>query len=445
MKNRICIFLSVFLFVLSFTVQALAGINLVALSEPLRVNVTIYQPADLCLVREQRELILQPGTTRLGISWHGTLLDPTSLEITPSEKEDRFSVLDWSFPPRTRGEAVCLIQSDTGGKTMVESSYLMSGFRWQPFYTATLAEDARSLRLEGLIRITNRSGKDFNQAGFRVLAGDINIVDGIQNLARRNFPYGRPSMPQQKALQEAPAADSMLMKRSIMSLEKAGAPAAPQVTSEGVSDFFLFTVEGAQSIPDGQSKGLPMLDSAEIKAGYLYKYDQQRYGRLPIRFLTFINEGAGSTGPAPLPPGDIAVYRSIGPGNRLCYEGRSKLPYSPRGKKIELNLGQATGVVVEPTMLEEATAGYSFDRKGNISGWDEAHGWKVDISNTRSVPIRVQIDRHTSTPDWKIDHNAGKKDFEKVDKNTFRFKAELEAGEKKTFRYTLTTRRGSPD
>jgi hypothetical protein len=435
-----CVSLFMFFFVLSSAVQAPAGINLVTVSEPAAVQLTIYQPADLCLVREHRSPTLQRGVNRLRISWHGTLIDPTSLEIEPSENEGAVSITDLSFPPGTRGQAICLIESKAGGKAPLEVTYLTSGIRWRPVYAATLTEEGSSLRLDGMIAITNRSGKDYERANFRVLTGDINLVDRVADLARGQDPYGRPSMQQRRktASETRTNDDSMVMKRSLMSLGQAASTGPPEVTKEGISDFFLFTIEGTQSIPEGWTKSLRFFDTEDFQSANLYKYDQRMYGRRPVRFLTFVNGGV------PLPPGGITLYRSTGSGERLCYEGSSKLPYAPAGETVELNLGQVTDVLVEPTLLEEATSRYSFDRKGNISGWDEIHRWKVEISNTRSLPVQVQIDRHASTPEWEIDHDAGENAFKKIDKTTFRFKKTLDAGERKILQYTLTTRQGMP-
>ncbi|MFO8089223.1 MAG: DUF4139 domain-containing protein [Desulfatiglandaceae bacterium] len=446
MKN--CIYLFVFILGLSFTVQASAGVSLVTVSEPVEVQLTIYQPADLCLVREHRELSLERGVNRLRISWHGLLVDPTSLEITPWQNKigDSVSVLDISFPPRSRDQAICLVKSASGGRTPLEISYLTSGISWQPVYTAILAEDESSLRLERMITITNRSGKNYEGANFSVLTGDTHLVDRLADLARGPDPYGRPQEKRLKAPSSKALAgsDSIAVKRSLMSLEEASAHAPPEITREGVSDFFLFTIEGTQSIQDGWSKSLRMFATDDAAAVNLYKYDEHIYGSRPVRFITFVNGAPEITKPSPLPPGGITVYRSTGLDCHLCYEGRSEIPYVPVGETVELNLGTVTEVLVEPTLLEAATDRYSFDRKGNISGWDEIHRWKVEIYNTRSVPVRVQIDRHASTSDWEIDYKAAVGAFEKVDKNTFRFKEMLGAGERKTIEYTLTTRQGTP-
>jgi len=443
MKHYLSLF--VLIISLSLTVQASAGVSLVTVSEPKEVRLTIYQPADLCLVHEHRELSLQRGVNRLRLSWHGLLIDPTSLEITPRQNQSSGSVrvIDLSFPPRSRDQVLCIVKNDSGGGTPLEVSYLISGFSWHPVYTAVLSEDESSLRLESMITLVNRSGKTYENVHFSVLTGDTHLVDHPADLARARDPYGRPQEKRQNVVPEALAgSDSMAAKRSLMSLEQA-ASSPPEIIREGISDFFLFTIEGVQSIRNGWSKSLPMFTTEDAAAVNLYKYDEQKYGSRPVRFITFVNGGPGTSDFSPLPAGGITVYRNAGANGPLCYEGRTTIPYAPVGETVELNLGTVTDVMVEPTLLEAATDGYSFDRKGNVSGWDEIHKWKVEVYNTRSVPIRLQIDRHAPTSDWEVDYDPGNDVFQKIDKRTFRFKKMLGSGERETVEYTITTHHGT--
>jgi hypothetical protein len=62
-----------------FAPAARAGIDLVTLPERDSVQLTIYNSADLTLVREVRKLTLQKGLNKLSFGWANTLIDPTSL------------------------------------------------------------------------------------------------------------------------------------------------------------------------------------------------------------------------------------------------------------------------------------------------------------------------------------------------------------------------------
>ena len=83
------------------SVPAGAKIDLVSLPDRDSVQLTIYNSADLTLVRESRQLTLQKGLNRMQFSWANTLIDPTSLEMLPRAEAGTIDVFDLSYPPRT--------------------------------------------------------------------------------------------------------------------------------------------------------------------------------------------------------------------------------------------------------------------------------------------------------------------------------------------------------
>jgi hypothetical protein len=40
--------------------------------------------------------------------------------------------------------------------------------------------------------VTNNSGEDYENAQVRLIVGQVHILDQIADLARRQYPYGRP-------------------------------------------------------------------------------------------------------------------------------------------------------------------------------------------------------------------------------------------------------------
>ena len=58
--------------------ESRADIDLVVLPERDSVQITVYNSADLTLVREVRTLTLKEGDNLLSFAWSGTLIDPTS-------------------------------------------------------------------------------------------------------------------------------------------------------------------------------------------------------------------------------------------------------------------------------------------------------------------------------------------------------------------------------
>ena len=67
---------------------AKAKVDLVTLPTRDTVQLTIYNSADMTLVRESRALTLKQGKNKLQFSWANTLIDPTSLEMLPKADAD---------------------------------------------------------------------------------------------------------------------------------------------------------------------------------------------------------------------------------------------------------------------------------------------------------------------------------------------------------------------
>ena len=64
------------------------------------VQLTIYNSADLTMVKETRHLTFRKGLNKLEFSWANTLIDPTSVEFHALTQADQVDVLDVRFPPR---------------------------------------------------------------------------------------------------------------------------------------------------------------------------------------------------------------------------------------------------------------------------------------------------------------------------------------------------------
>ena len=87
------------------------NVDLVTLPARDSVQLTIYNSADLTLVRDARSLTLKEGANALQFSWAGTLIDPTSLAMTPKANADKIDVTALVYPPRVRNLGVWTITS----------------------------------------------------------------------------------------------------------------------------------------------------------------------------------------------------------------------------------------------------------------------------------------------------------------------------------------------
>jgi hypothetical protein len=423
-----------------------AKIDLVTLPSRDTVQLTIYNSADMTLVRESRALTLKTGENKLQFSWANTLIDPTSLEMLPKTNADKIDITELVYPPRVRNLGLWNVESSVAGKVPVEISYLTSGLSWRAFYMGTLTEDEKTMRLKGYVRVTNNSGEDYENAQTRLIVGKVHILDQIAELARRQYPYGRPGqiVPVDKLEGAEKEAKRMLGQPVFADVRssESKAPMPKEVKKEGLSEYFLYTIEGTETIPTGWSKRLLSFDVDRVPVVNLYKYEEQRYGPSVVRFLSFKNDQEHKLGETPIPGGILKVYRGVGDNGHLSYTGQSSFKYIPVDEDVELNLGPVANVVVEPKLMDFKTEKYRFDRRGNVSGWDEIRTFKIEVRNTRDINVKVEIKRNFNTQYWNINNSGDFGAFEKVDMDTVKFTLDLQPRTAKQFEYVLRTYHG---
>jgi len=422
-----------------------AKIDLVTLPTRDTVQLTIYNSADMTLARESRALTLKDGENKLQFSWANTLIDPTSLEMLPKANADKIDIADLTFPPRVRNLGLWNIESSVSGKVPVEISYLTSGLSWRAFYMGTLTEDEETMRLQGYVRVTNSSGEDYENAQVRLIVGKVHILDQIAELARRQYPYGRPGEGIAPPMAPASSARGRMEKRSfgLALSEESVMQRRKEITKEGLSEYFLYTIEGKETIPTGWSKRLLSFEVDEVPVVNLYKYEEERYGTSVVRFLSFKNDKEHELGETPIPGGMLKVYRNAGNEGHLSYTGQSSFKYIPVDEDVELNLGAVADIVVKPKLMDYKTENYEFDRRGNVSGWDEIRTFNIEVKNTRDIDIKVEIKRNFNTSIWKLTRSGNFGEFEKVDIDTVKFTLELKPRSAKKFEYVLRTYHGT--
>lgn len=442
MKYRHILFL-----VLAMASIALAKVDLVTLPSRDAVQLTIYNSADLTLARESRALTLKEGANALQFSWANTLIDPTSLELLPKAQAGQIDIAELVYPPRVTNLGQWNINSEVSGKVPIEISYLTSGLSWRAFYMGTLSADERTMRLEAYVRVTNNSGEDYENAQVRVIVGQVHQLDEIAELARRRYPYGRPVGPLAEERYEMDLDAKQEMEKSVVRLlgetmADSAFASVKEIVKEGLSEYFLYTIDGTETIPNGWSKRLLSFDVDAVPVVSLYKYELDRYGPRAVRFLSFANDEEHELGQTPIPDGTLKVYRGVDDEKHLSYIGQSSFKYIPVGDEVELNLGAVDDVVVEPKLLTYRTDNHRFDRNGNVSGWDEIRTFAVTGRNTRDIPAKIEIRRNFETPYWTLTRTGDVDEYEKVDVDTVEFTLLLQARSQKRFEYTLTTYQG---
>ncbi|MBC8324423.1 MAG: hypothetical protein H8E27_02180, partial [Verrucomicrobia subdivision 3 bacterium] len=237
--------------------SAEARINVTSLPGRDSVQLTIYNSADLTLVKETRTLTLKKGRNRLEFSWAGTLIDPTSVEFRPITHADEVEILDVRFPPRVTNTLEWNIHSEFAGEVKTEIRYFTSGITWNADYLCEANANENQMTFAGNVRVTNRSGEDYPKAQIRLVVGVVRLVEKIIDLARQGQPAPPSGGPRPSISTATRARAAGAMGQALAEAEQ-----RKDVAKEALGEYFLYTVGGRDTIANGWSKRLPSFNTA---------------------------------------------------------------------------------------------------------------------------------------------------------------------------------------
>jgi hypothetical protein len=421
------------------TLAATARINVVTLPDRDTVQLTIYNSVDLTLVKETRHLTFRRGLNRLEFSWANTLIDPTSVEFRSITHADEVEVLDVSFPPRVTNTLEWRIDSEFAGDVVVEIRYFTSGISWSADYVAEASRTENQAALSGAVRVNNNSGEDYENAQVRLVVGVIRLVEDIAELAQRGSERKQP-------MTRALAAKSEL-RTQMYSRARGGfggglaadAAKAKEIVKEGLSEYFLYTVEGRDTIENGWSKRLPSFRAEGVPIISYYKFEKERWGDIVMRYYRFTNSTPSKLGNDPLPDGLVNAFRFVSDDLLYAFVGRTSVKYIPINEFIDMELGADQEVSVVPKLMDWQKTDLKFDLNGNVSGWTIKETWQIEVQNSKDIPVTLDIRRNFSG-DWSLTTAAK---YENVDATKVKFVVPLEAREKQVFTYDVVTRHGT--
>jgi len=424
------------------------------------VQLTIYNSEDLTLVRETRTITFKRGLNPLQFSWANTLIDPSSVELRFVTQPDRLELLDTTFPHDKPQMLYWSVHSEIDGDAQIEVTYFTSGITWSADYVciSDTAEDTMSF--EGFVRITNQSGEEYADAQVRLVVGTINLVEKVRDLAAR----GLVSRDEADDFERARGRVSRLggeAKREMLNEIQLGFAQADRVQSsekaiikEGLSEYFIFSVEGSETVPQGWSKRIRLFQGKDVPLRIQYRFRPQEYGEQLVRMFLLRNDSASDLGTTPLPDGVVRLYRDNG-RDGLSFVVQQPVKYVPVGQEIELNLGGDPEVIHERVCLRTWRDNFWFHRNGAnvyyspdqghrieihdvVAGWDEHHLWSERIRNYRTKPVDVEIRRSFDG------HVLLRSELEATlhDFRSPQFTAQIAAGEKGELEYELVVKNG---
>ncbi len=378
------------------------------------VQLTIYNSEDITLVRETRSVTFKRGMNPLQFSWANTLIDPSSVQIKFLSKPDKLDLLDTTFPHDKPQMLYWNVKSDFDGEGQIEITYFTSGITWKADYLAIANPAETQMHLESFVRVFNNSGEEYENAQIRLVVGTINLVEKIAQLAQ--IPM--------KDVSQLGAGERMNFQRQVMlgSIAKAmpAATASPsgsevaaqpkEIIKEGLSEYFIYTVDGTETIANGWSKRMRSFDGVDVPFKIQYRYRPAEYGDQLVRMYLLTNDKDSKLGTTPLPDGMVRVFRENG-RDGLSFLAAQQIKYVPISDKIELNLGVDPNVIFELSKQRAwrdniwlhihganvfrrvGDGNVQVDVRSTVAGWDDHEVMDQKIRNYTAKPIDMEIRR----------------------------------------------------
>lgn len=312
-----------------------------------------------------------------------------------------------------------LIASDRRGQLDAEVSYLTKGMSWLADYNLIAPENSDTVEFVGWITMDNQTGRSFEEAKIKLMAGDVNKVD-----EQRGHAYAQ-------RMAESAFYDM----------------AAPQVEEKAFDDFHLYTINHKTTLRDRETKQVEFIRASGVKAKRVYVYDgafinrnnYRGWNREAIRqdqsFGTQSNpkvwiiqeiENTEENGLGiPLPKGKTRFYRQDDNDGQLEFTGENIIDHTPKNELLRINTGNAFDIVGERNRTD-----YRIDQRAH---WIE-EAFEITVKNRKEEPTTIRVTEHLYRwNNWEI--VSASDEYEKVDSDTIIFNVTLPPDSEKTISY----------
>jgi hypothetical protein len=312
-----------------------------------------------------------------------------------------------------------LLATDKAGKFPAEFSYITGGMSWQADYNIVAPEKGDVVDIVGWVTIDNRTGKAFENAHIKLMAGDVNKI--------------QPN-----------AMNGVLARKAAMEM---AAPMAPAVTEKAFDEYHLYTLERATTLRDRETKQVEFIHASGVASKQLYVYDGakidfNRYGgwnwenvRNDHSYGTesnpkiwvmreFVNSQANHMG-MPLPKGRVRFYRRNDDG-QMEFTGENMIDHTPKDETVRIYTGNSFDLTGE-----RRRTNYTVDNKQDAA----TETFEIKVRNHKKEAVEIRVVEHLYRgKNWTVAANSDK--YVKKDSQTIEFSVTVPPDGEKVITYT---------
>jgi hypothetical protein len=278
------------------------------------------------------------------------------------------------------------LETDRTGKFDAELSYVTGGMRWEADYNLVAPEKGDTVDLVGWVTIDNQSGKVFENARIKLMAGDVSKIQ--------------------------PGADAMYAARGAMMEMTAMKPA---VAEKAFDEYHLYTLQRPTTLHDRETKQVEFVRATGVKSDRLYVYDgawidPNRYRGWRFENIRQDREYGTQSNPKvwvmqefknseenklgmPLPKGRLRFYRRDDDG-QLEFTGENVIDHTPKDETIRVYTGNSFDLTGERKRV-------NFVYNDAQDFVDES--FEIKVRNHKKEPVEIRVVEHLYRwTNWQI-------------------------------------------
>jgi hypothetical protein len=309
-----------------------------------------------------------------------------------------------------------ILYSAQPAKFNAELSYVSGGMTWSADYNIVAPETGDTLDLVGWVTLDNQSGRQFDHAHIKLMAGDVNKVQPQQN---------------------------QLVFSSAGLGGAGGGP--PQVTEKTFEDYHLYSLPQPTTLHDRETKQVEFLRASGIQSKRLYIYDGVQFDRgynqyQDVRSIQqygtqsnphvwvmreFANSDANHLG-MPLPKGRVRFYRRDQDG-QVEFTGENQIDHTPKDETVRVYTGNAFDITGDRRQTK-----YQYQLQSG--GWAD-ESFEIKLRNHKKEAATVRVVEHLYRwSNWVITQESA--NHRQTDSRTVEYEVTLQPDEEKTLTYT---------
>ena len=303
-------------------------------------------------------------TDEKGNVYRGTLLSYSGGSAIIREESGRVKIVlmskvtEVNFPvlPEgliTRPTLLWKYNSSTSGTLPCNVSYQTGGMSWTAEYVGVLNPSENQMNLSGWASITNNSGKTYENAKLKLIAGTINRAQ-----PRMMYKGGRTA-----------------------ELYSDSFAAAAPFEEKSFFEYHMYTLPRNATVADKEQKQISLFDPSKgaVVKEFLYRPDvEPKAVKVMVKLKNSKESGLGM----PLPAGRVRMFKADTDG-MLVLLGEDQIEHTPKDDSLKIDIGTAFDITAEERTMNVT----------RVSNNVEDREYEIELRNRKKEAATVRVEK----------------------------------------------------